>query len=71
LLGTVSNVEPLPANWRHHMKIYLGMIPFEWFRNPLRLELVRHVVPLVVFVFFISLGLGYAWAMAAFRSFPR
>ena len=53
------------------MKIYIDMIPFEWFRNPIRLELVREVIPLVVFVFFIAVGVGYAWARAACSSFIR
>lgn len=50
------------------MKIYMGMIPFDWYRNPVRLELVRHVIPLVIFLGLICVGIGYAWAMAAFRS---
>jgi len=53
------------------MKIYHDMIPMEWFRNPIRLELVRHVVPLGIFIFFIALGVGYAWAKAAYLSFTR
>jgi NADH:ubiquinone oxidoreductase subunit 3 (subunit A) len=50
------------------MNIYHGMPPLEWHRNPLRLELVRHVIPLVIFLGLICVGLGYAWAMAALRS---
>lgn len=53
------------------MKIYLDMIPYEWFRNPIRLELVRHVIPLGVFIFFIAMAIGYAWARAAYSSFFR
>lgn len=47
------------------------MIRLEYYRCPLRLELFRHVVPLGVFIFFIALALGYAWARAAYISFPK
>jgi NADH:ubiquinone oxidoreductase subunit 3 (subunit A) len=46
-------------------------IILEYYRNPMRLELVRHVVPLLIFVFFIAVGLGYAWARAAYTAFTR
>lgn len=49
----------------------LGRIRVEWFRNPIKLELVRHVVPLGLFIFFIALSLGYAWARAAYMGFMR
>lgn len=44
------------------------MITLEFYRNPIRLELVRHVIPIVIFLGLICVGIGYAWAMAAFRS---
>lgn len=53
------------------MKVWVNRIEMEWYRCPVRLELFRHVVPLVVFIFVVAIGLGYAWAMAAFGSFTR
>jgi hypothetical protein len=46
-------------------------LTLEYHRNPYRLELFREVVPLVVFVFFVALFLGYSWARAAYSAFVR
>jgi len=37
-------------------------IEFDWYRNPIRLELVREVIPLVVFLCFVAWCFGYFWA---------
>lgn len=34
--------------------------------NPIRLELGRHVIPLLLAVLFIGVALGYTWAYKAF-----
>ena len=47
----------------------MTFVGVEWHRNPLRLELVRHVIPLGIFIFFTALALGYAWAKAAYTAF--
>lgn len=35
------------------------------YRNPLRLELGRHIVPLALGVLFLGIAFGYAWAFKA------
>lgn len=37
------------------------------YRNPLRLEIGRHVVPLAMAILFLGVALGYAWARAAYQ----
>lgn len=37
------------------------------YRNPLRMELVRHVIPLSMAVLFVGLALGYLWAYKVFN----
>lgn len=49
----------------------LGRIRVEWHRNPIKLELVRHVIPLGIWIFFVALAIGYAWAKAAYTNFVR
>jgi hypothetical protein len=44
-------------------------ITLEYHRNPLRLELVRHVLPLCLFLVFLATGLGYAWARTVYSNF--
>ena len=36
------------------------------YRNPYKLELINHVLPIALTVFFLGLGFGYRWAMKAF-----
>jgi hypothetical protein len=47
------------------------LITLEYHRNPIRLELVRHVIPLVLFVCVLATGLGYGWARTAYSNFQR
>ena len=43
-------------------------IKVEWWRNPIKLELVRHVIPLLSFCCFIACLIGYHWAWKACQS---
>lgn len=52
---------------REVMKIRSNGIEFDWYRNPIRLELVREVIPLVIFCCAVAGFLGYLWAMKAFH----
>ena len=45
------------------------LIKIEGYMIPLRLKLVREVVPLLGIVFFLGLLFGYFWAMKAYSSF--
>lgn len=47
------------------------MIQLEYYRNPLRLELVRHVIPLCLGVMFLATGIGYGWARTAYMNYNR
>ena len=39
-------------------------MPYErGYRNPLKLEVMSHVVPLIMLMFFLGIAFGYAWAM--------
>lgn len=42
--------------------------PMECHRSPIRLLLVRHVLPICLFLFFAALALGYAWARAVYMA---
>jgi hypothetical protein len=48
-----------------------NLLTLEYHRNPLRLELFRHVLPLCIFVCFMAIGLGYQWARTAYSNFER
>jgi hypothetical protein len=41
-------------------------IEAEYYRNPIRMELVKQVIPLLGAAIFIGVMLGYGWAMKAF-----
>ena len=43
-------------------------IEVEGFRNPIKLELVRHVLPLLGLSVFLAIMLGYHWAWKAFET---
>jgi hypothetical protein len=45
-----------------------ALVKIEGYMIPLRLKLVREVVPLLGIVFFLGLLFGYFWAMKAFTS---
>jgi hypothetical protein len=45
------------------------MIQVEAHMLPLRLQLLREVIPLLGLVFFLGLIFGYFWAMKAYSSF--
>ena len=58
--------------WRQEMRRFLSNgLSLEWHRCPIRLELVREVLPLLIGVFLVAIALGYAWARAAYTSFVR
>ena len=44
----------------------MNLLNIEGHRCPIRLELARHVVPMGIFIFFVALSLGYAWARAVY-----
>ena len=43
-------------------------IKVEWCRNPIKLELARHVIPLLGFCCFLACLFGYGWAWKAFEN---
>jgi len=43
-------------------------IKVEWCRNPIKLEFVRHVIPLLSFCCFLACLFGYRWAWKAFEN---
>ena len=49
----------------------MQLLNIEYYRNPIRLELIRHVLPLVVFVAVVATALGYGWAKTAYSDFNR
>lgn len=51
------------------MGVTWEIVTIEYHRNPIKLELVRHVIPLVLFVCFLAAGLGYGWAKTAYGNF--
>lgn len=43
-------------------------IKVEWCRNPIKLELGRHAIPLLGFCSFLACLIGYHWAWKAFEN---
>ncbi len=59
--------ETKPITW---IKEPQGWMPVrKGYRNPIRLELVNHVVPLVIFVAGIAGAFCYFWAIQAAKNF--